>query len=322
MSENFQDLFNLSADDFKKETTSSSSSERYKPTAKDGKDNVYKSVIRFIPWWKDPKNKSIISKWNCWLVDPVSNSGKYVDCPSSVPGQKSILQDMYWKLKKSESVVEQDLAKTFSRKPTYASLIQVVKDDNNPALVGKIMVFTFGSKIHSKIMSEMQPEFGKPHISFDIFEGKPFLLNIKIVAGFNNYDDSKFLDQSLPLAVNGETVVKTNDSVKDLFEHLKQNSPNLEAYGFQEWTSETVDFVNTVIRNVVPKGKLVEASFKGAKETPAPQPKIDIPTPPPAPKQEIPDLGQSTQPKDSGKLNLEDIKFDDADLDDELYKNL
>jgi hypothetical protein len=52
--DNFQDIFNLSNDDFVEKSTSRES-EFYKPSAKDGKDNVYKSLIRFIPWHLDPR---------------------------------------------------------------------------------------------------------------------------------------------------------------------------------------------------------------------------------------------------------------------------
>jgi hypothetical protein len=229
----YSDLFDLTADDFKAEEKKST--ERYRPDAKSGKDNVYKSVIRFIPWWKDPKAKSIMQKWTCWLVDPASGDGKYVDCPSTI-GQKSVIQDVYWKLKKSESVAEQKLADHFSRRQTFASLVQIIKDDNKPELVGKIMVFQYGIKIYNKIMAEIKPEYGKPHIPFDLFEGKPFFVNIKLVAGFNNYDECKFLDEKLPLAVDGKSLEKTPENVQKIVEYLKENSPELEKYGYQAWT--------------------------------------------------------------------------------------
>jgi hypothetical protein len=122
-----------------------------------------------------------MQKWSCWLTNPLTEESKMVDCPSSV-GKKSILQDMFWKLKKSESVAEQKLAENFSRRQVFASLIQVVKDDNRSELVGKIMIWKYGIKIHNKIQQEMKPEFGKPHIPFDLFEGKPFLVHITKVA--------------------------------------------------------------------------------------------------------------------------------------------
>lgn len=256
MAENYQDLFNLSADDFEQPKSGKSETERYKPEAKAGKDNVYKSVVRFLPWHADPK-KSIMSKWTAWLVDPISGDGKYVDCPSSV-GKKSILQDVYWKLKKSESVAEQDLAKNFSRRQTFASLVQIIKDDNHPELVGKIMVYPYGIKIHNKIMAQIKPEYGKPHIPFDLFEGRPFLLNITLVAGYNNYDNCVFLDEKLPFAIDGNVLEKTPENIQKIAKHLSEVSPDLTKYDFREWDEEMNQFVMTVIKNTVPKGKLIE----------------------------------------------------------------
>lgn len=328
----YNDFFSLSADDFKHEEKKSGSMERYRPDAKSGKDNVYKSVIRFIPWWKEPKAKSIMQKWTCWLVDPASSDGKYVDCPSSI-GQKSLIQDVYWKLKKSDSMAEQKLADHFSRRQTFASLVQIVKDDNKPELVGKIMVFQYGIKIYNKIMAEIKPEFGKPHIPFDLFEGKPFFVNIRLVAGFNNYDECKFLDEKLPLAVDGKAVEKTQEGVVSIVDYLKLNSPDLEKYGYQPWTDDTSEFVNTVIKNIIPKGKLVEGLTKAnssnsqsgtaairtdnVPKQSAAEAMIELDTN--KPKSNVPDIAEM---KETGELEFGDINFENVDLDEDLYSKL
>jgi hypothetical protein len=227
--ENLNDLFNLTAGDLV-EKNESKGGDIYKPTADKGKEGVYSSVIRFIPWHKNPK-KSILKKWSCWLVDPLTDKGKFVDCPSTI-GQKSILQDVYFKLKKSNSVAEQKLAEVFSRRQSMNALIQVIKDDNNPDLVGRIMVFPFGAKINGKIQDIMQPEFGTPHIPFDLFEGRAFHLKIKKVAGYNNYDDSKFLDGASPITIDGKKMEKTPDDMKKIIEYLEKSSPDLSKYDF------------------------------------------------------------------------------------------
>ena len=97
--DNYQDIFNLNNDDFIEKETSKES-DFYKPDPKRGKDNVYKSLIRFVPFHKDPK-KSKVKKYHYWLVDPLTGDGISVDCPSTV-NQKSVIQDTFWKLKKSQ----------------------------------------------------------------------------------------------------------------------------------------------------------------------------------------------------------------------------
>ena len=104
----------------------------YNPTADKGQSGVYKSVIRFVTWWQDPQH-SMLEKWVCWLVDPVTNRGRYVDCPSTI-GKPSLLQDMFFKLRKSESIQEQKKSEIFSRRHSFTAVIQVVKDAQNKDL--------------------------------------------------------------------------------------------------------------------------------------------------------------------------------------------
>jgi len=240
----------------------SSQSTEYSPKASKGKNNVYQSIIRFIPWYKNPTHGSIQEKWVSYLTDPVTNRGRYVDCPSSV-GQKSILQDMYWKLKKSESVQEQKLADTFSRRHSYASLIQVIKDENAPELEGKILVYRYGVKIWEKINQELKPIVGEKHDPFHITDGKAFALVITIQNKFNNYDQSRFVDKRIPLCltseVDGKTVltpINAQSNQQEVFDWVKENSPDLGEYAFKEWDQETHDYVNHVIAAVTGQGSV------------------------------------------------------------------
>jgi len=309
--ENLNDIFNLSVDDFKVEEKRQTSI--FKPDANAGRDGVYKAVVRFLPWHKDPK-KSIMKKWSCWLVNPGNDEAKMVDCPSKV-GKKSVLQDMFWKFKKSDSVAEQKLAENFSRRQRFASLVQIIKDDNNPENVGKIMVWPYGVKIFNKLQAEMKPEFGKPHIPFDLFEGKPFLVHITKVAGYNNYDNCRFLDERVPVSIDGTEMQKSQEDMGKIKAFLEQ-SPDLSSYDYQDWDSATEDFVNEVIRNTVPGGRVVASVEKTNRETVAP---VSMPTAAkPVEKSEpLPSINKGSGLDD---LNLDD--FDGKSFDDELFDNL
>ncbi len=319
--ENLNDLFNLQADDLVQKSESSKT-DIYKPTADKGKEGVYSAVVRFIPWHENPK-KSIMKKWTCWLVDPLTDKGRYVDCPSSV-GQKSSLQDMFWRLKKSDSVAEQKLAQNFSRRQSMASLVQIIKDDNNPDMVGKVMVWPFGVKIYNKIQDVMQPEFGAPHIPFDLFEGKAFHIKIKKVAGFNNYDDCKFLDNPAPIVIDGNPTEKTQDNMAKIVEYLKDSSPDLKKYDFKEWDEDTTGYVNSVIQNTVPGARIAEQVTKSNASQPAsvaPQ-VVSDPVSAPAP---TPATAKKTESSDLPTLDSpggDDLNFDATDFDDDLYADL
>lgn len=264
---------------------SSQSDEEYSPSADKGTNGVYQSVIRFIPWWQDPQH-SIFDKWVCFLVDPVTNRGRSVDCPSSV-GKPSLLQDMYFKLKKSESIQDQKKADIFSRRHQYASLIQVIKDPHNPKLEGKILVFKFGKKIFEKLEAEKKPLVGEPHEPFDLLYGKPFQLIITKQSGFNNYDQSKFLSSPIPLMIpvnaKGEIVPLGTEGSKlaginertpkeMVFNYLKENSPDLNKYAFKDWDMETIEYVNQIIVQVtgeVPSNAIADIRNSENLKTPA-----------------------------------------------------
>lgn len=312
--ENLNDIFNLSLDDFKEPEKTSGGRSIFKPEAKAGKEGVYKAVVRFLPWHKDVK-KSVMRKWSCWLTNPGTNESKMVDCPSTI-GKKSVLQDLFWKFKKSDSVAEQKLADNFSRRQRFAALVQIVKDDNAPENVGKIMAWPFGSKVYNKLQAEMKPEFGKPHIPFDLFEGKPFFVHVTTVAGFNNYDNCRFLDEKLPITIDGEQMQKTQEDLTKIKTFL-DSSPDLNAYDYQEWDQSTDDFVNGVITNIVPGGRIA-ADIDESNRKAAPQrvsSVIDESVMTPA-------KTESALPKlpSTDELNLDG--FNDSSFDDELYASL
>jgi hypothetical protein len=303
------DIFNLSVDDFKTEEKKQST--YFKPDANAGREGVYKAVVRFLPWHKDPK-KSIMKKWSCWLTNPTNEESKMVDCPSTI-GKKSVLQDMYWKLKKSDSVADQKLSENFSRRQRFASLVQIIKDDNAPENVGKIMVWPYGVKIFNKIQAEMKPEFGKPHIPFDLFEGKPFLVHITKVAGYNNYDNCRFLDEKLPVSIGGQTMEKTPEHMEKIKSFLEQ-SPDLSTYDYQEWDQNIEDFVNEVIRNTVPGGRTVASVERSNRESVGRTESSASSS-----------TEKSTQLPNISGSGLDDLKLDNfssGSFDDELYNSL
>lgn len=276
--ENYNAFFSPDTKVPEKEKSNSSLNE-FKPSADSGKNGIYQAVVRFVPWYKDPQSGSIKEKWISYLVDPVTEKGKYVDCPSSV-GKPSILQDMYWKLKKSDNVLDQEKAKIFSRKHSFASIIQVIKDDNNPENEGKLLVWRYGVKIYDKIMAELKPMIGEKHDPFDVFNGKAFAVVVTKVSGYNNYDQTKFIDKRIPLMVPfGEggkfRPITQNDDMAKVFEWVKEASPDLDKYNFKEWDQETYDYVNHVIQAVTGQSvntqgySKVQEKVEAQKEEPA-----------------------------------------------------
>lgn len=255
------DIFDVTSDDIKETSAVVSDTNLYKPSPEYGRNGSYNAIIRFIPFWSDAK-KSIINKWTYFIEDPISGKKRTVDCPSTV-GEKSVLRDLFFKLYKSNSIREKELAEKFKRKKTCYSLVYIVKDENKPELEGKIMVFKFGQKIFDKIQNEMAPPLaGKPRKPFDPFSGRPFSLIVTKKGGYTNYDDSYFLDEPWPLKIDGKHIERESIEPEDIIKWLEQNSPSLEPYVYKKWDEQTHEFVNEVIRNTVPNGALIESTIK------------------------------------------------------------
>jgi hypothetical protein len=306
--ENFNDIFNLDSNDFV-EKTETRESEFYKPDPKKGKDNTYKALVRFVPFFKDPK-KSKVKKYSYWLTDSLTQESFSVDCPSTI-NQKSIIQDTYWKLKKSPSVAEQKLADKFKRRENYYALVQILKDDQDPCLVGKIKVLKFGQKLNNIIQGELQPEYGKPYNPFDPFKGRVMALTVSIVAGYNNYDLSKFVGEETPVMLDGKPLEQNSQEMARFVEFLKTSSPDLSNYDYKEWNDEMRDKVRSVIENAVPTMRTTESIQREAAR-PA---NISLNTA----------TTNSSFEADNKKIdNLDDLNLDldNSEFEDDLYAGL
>ena len=271
------DIFNLDVDNFvtKTKTTESKESEFYKPYPESGKDGVYKSLIRFLPNVAEP-SKSKIHKYYVYLTDPASGDSFSVDCPSTV-GKKSILKDIFWKLKNSHSAADQELAKSFSRKEDYYALVQIVQDKNNPEIEGKIMIFKFGKKLNDMLEAQLKPEYGEPCNPFDLFSGKLFSVHSRKVGEWNNYDLCSFVGDKCAIEIEGRKMEKTPGDMKTITDYLEGGPKNLTSFDYKDWDDALTERVMGVIKNTVPDGRLVNEIMSGV-NTSSPAKSAQAPT--------------------------------------------
>jgi len=248
------DLFNLSLEDFqtKDESTETKGPGLYKANPAEGKDNVYRSVIRFLPNHKDPKN-SIIKKFSYWLEDSQGNAG-YFDCPTTI-GEKSIIGDTYWKLAKSQSAFDQKQAEKIRRKEYYFSIIQIVKDPQRPELDGSLQVFRFPKTLKKFIDAQTSPSIEDIELSgaepcnvYDLFEGKDFSLKVTLKGGYWNYDECKFLAKNT-VQVNGVAMENNAECKKQIMEMLSA-SPDLEIYKYRAWSDEQRNKLHGILQDI------------------------------------------------------------------------
>ena len=154
-----------------------SNTDIYKVSHKDGKNGIYQSIVRFIPWVKNPA-RCIVDKQVSWVKNPVSGKGMYIDDPRSI-GEFSPVTDMFFQFYNTKSDQFIDFAKkNLSSKLQYASLVQIIKDDQHPELVGQIKVFVYGKKIWQMLYDEEHPTDGvtMPNNPFHPIDGRHFFI--------------------------------------------------------------------------------------------------------------------------------------------------
>lgn len=212
------DLFNGGLDskmDFLNEVKSTNNNDGiYRVDLKLAKDEKkgWKSVVRFLP------NLTQEGKIGQSAIEKISH---YVDIKSAKElsgwfdsaknfNEKCALTDLYYQMQNSKNAVLIEKSKQLKFSKKYYSYVLVVEDEQQPELVGKIMVFQYGKTIKDKIMSEKNGEIsGVPCNVFDLSAGKEFVLVVKkIQTGDETYPDYKasmFRGEttSLPIFKNG-----------------------------------------------------------------------------------------------------------------------
>jgi hypothetical protein len=273
--ENNFDIFNLSLDNFKSEEKPTRGSDVYKTDPKLSKDSVYRSIVRFVPNLNNPK-KSIIRKFSYWLED-ASGAGFYADCPSSNPGDKSIIQDTFWKLFKSESAFEKKQAERMKRKEYYYSYVLIVKDPQRPEMENTVQILRFPKAVKKMIDAQIQPsaediEMGvDPTNIFDFFNGKDFSLKVTLKGGYWNYDECKFAASSTPVTLSGAKM-DNNEEGRKMIMGIYENVNALEDHEFKPWSPEIQSKVYAYLQELTGNPGSAYAAVTA--------PKADIPSTP------------------------------------------
>lgn len=236
-----EDIFDLNPEDFKQPEKKGAQSQFYNPDPKNAKDNVYRAVIRFLPNKANP-TQSIVKKVVHWLEEG-ERSGFYADCPSSI-GEKSIVSDTYWKLKKSSNAYEVKQAERIGYKEYFFSYVYVVKDFQDPNLNGTVQVLRYPKTIRKMIEAQLNPgaadvEMGaEPTNVFDLFNGKDFFLMVGTKSNFKNYDGCKFGEKRQPITINGVAMQRNEECKKAIMDLYSPELPALESFGYKPWSEE------------------------------------------------------------------------------------
>lgn len=121
------------------------------------------------------------------------------------------------------------------RKTSFWANILVIKDPAAPENEGKVFKYRFGQKVMDKINAMVEVDTAMGEVPVDVtcpFGGANFILKVKQVGGFSNYDESKFAgpteianiaDEAVQAKLVAEMVDIDAISAKDQFNDFAKN---------------------------------------------------------------------------------------------------
>lgn len=250
-----EDIFNIDPSKLikKNKVTYTKDENIYSP--KVAKGEKYTATLKFLP---NPYNteENILKKYTNFLINPANDKKMYVDCPTSVD-EKSIIREIYVELYNSDNASDNELANSFKRKMNCYSLVQIIEDNQNPDLVGKIMVYKYPIQIYKQIENLINDE-DEPNNPFDIFEGRSLKLKIENKT-FYNYDTSTWKTKPDDIILEDGSTTKDR---KEISQFINKHKIDIGQYAYKPWTDEIRAFVKDVIINTVPSGTKISKLLK------------------------------------------------------------
>lgn len=197
---NLDELFDGSLDskmDFLNEQKQTNNDGIYRVDLSKVKDKKrgWRSVVRFLPnlTTEGKVGQSAIEKITHYvdIKNPRELSG-WFDSPKNF-GEKCPLTDLYYQMQNSKNAILIEKSKMLKYSKKYYSYVLVLEDEQQPELVGKIMIIQYGKTIKDKISAERNGEIsGVPCNVFDLTAGKDFVMVVKeIQTGDETYPDYK-----------------------------------------------------------------------------------------------------------------------------------
>lgn len=176
------------------------------------------------------------------------------------------LTSLKFDLAKSSNVVLREKANLISYNKKWYSYVLILEDEQQPELVGKIMIYQYGKQVNEKIVAEKDGVYGDKCNVQDLEKGKDFYLIINEVEYEDkntgkktknpSYINSKF-DNSSPISIlvdgsfkkpkldeNGKISNKAKEIIQDM---LLKREASLESYAPKSWSDEQANKVKNII---------------------------------------------------------------------------
>ena len=249
------------------------------------KKKGWRSVVRFLPnLTQDGKVGQVAIEKITHFVD-IKNTKElsgWFDSPKNF-NEKCPLTDLYYTMQNSKNAILIEKSKMLKYSKKYYSYVLVLEDEQQPELVGKIMIMQYGKTIKDKIQAEKNGEIsGVPCNVFDLSAGKDFVLVVKeIQTGDETYPDYKMSmfkpeTTSLPIyfkergefknapLTDGKIDAKVQGKIK---EFLLDREHSLEDFAPQRLTEEQQAKITEISNFLTGKSS---GSFNTSKPTAAP----------------------------------------------------
>lgn len=275
------DLFGGSLDtkmDFLNEKKAVNADGIYRIDLKNLKDKKkgYRSVIRFLPnlMKEGGVGQSAIEKITHYvnIKNDKDLSGFYDSAKNF--GEKCPLTDLFYTLTNSKNAILQEKAKCLNYSKKYYSYVLIIEDENQPELVGKIMIFQYGKTIKDKILSEQNGEISGERCNvFDLAKGKDFVLIVKeIQTGDETYPDYKHsmfkgetsslplynaekgTFRNVPLDANGQVDKKAQGVVRDFLMNREHDLEDFAAKRLTEEQQSKVSQITSILTGKISSG--------------------------------------------------------------------
>lgn len=187
----------------------------WKPTV-DESGNGF-AQIRFLPA-AEGQELPWIRYWDHFFKGPTGQW--YVEKSLTTVGQADPVSELNSRLWNSGIESDKEVARDQKRRLHHVANILVINDPAKPENNGKVFLYDFGKKIFDKIMDVMQPEFpGETPVNpFDFWSGADFVLKIRNVAGYRNYDKSEFKAPSALFEADEVKLEATYNQMHDMSE--------------------------------------------------------------------------------------------------------
>jgi len=195
----------------------------------------WRSVIRFLPnISENGVGDSSITKISHYVKMSTPELSGAFDSPRNFnPKAQCPLSNLYRTLTNSNNIVLKEKANALQYSVKDYSYVLILEDEQQPHLVGKIMIFQYGPQIKDKIIAESKGEItGEECDVFDLANGKDFVLIAKEIKSdktdkvYPDYKTSSFKPNSSPVKLFKDGVFKTIPVVEADVNGVTKNIPD------------------------------------------------------------------------------------------------